>query len=242
MRWLCLLMFLGTLAVNTVEATPSGPVGGGSVVNARPNMHVGRDGEEDGPLSFEDVQEYVEREFGRNPSVRDVMRDPRVREYLRDKSVEERYIFQDWVTASHEFYNPEEGMERLEDTATKDFYCHDYAWREGAERTKPAETHFDPNPVLRDPEAHGFEEVTDLSQVNAGYIVVYLNDAPDNASHSAVVNRVNPNGVRDGNDITLLSKDVNNSIFRHRLGTEGSKNFFRDNYGGRGIRIFRRVR
>ncbi len=67
-----------------------------------------------------------------------------------------------------------------------------------------------------------------------------LSDPDGSAAHSAVVARVNPDGINDENDIVLLSKDVKNAIFRHTLGKPGEPNFFRDEFAGGGLKFYRR--
>ncbi len=155
---------------------------------------------------------------------------------------EARYIAQDEREGAHEFYEPSEGMRRIPGTADPRFFCHDFAWRPADRRTLPPDPtdiafhngHVDPDRVVSDPAAHGFEEIHDPGRLAPGDIACYVNgDNRNHIDHSALV-------VSTTDGALLHSKDVRNSIFEHRLGAPGERNFFRDRYGATTVRFFRR--
>lgn len=156
--------------------------------------------------------------------------------------------FKDRALRRHEFWPGQKDMERVPGSASKDYFCHDFAWRIGADRKKPVDPnhplaegkkHIEPSKVVADPDKYGFEKFTSVGKLRAGDIVVYFNDSWDNPSHSAVVVKVNPQGARSGHDIHLMSKDVDNSLFKHRLGSAGSPDYFYDNFAGKGVLFYR---
>lgn len=187
----------------------------------------------DGPAprfrNDQDVLDYVQETYGNKTG--DAHRDPRVEEYLKGLSGESRYIFQDKLDRAHD-YSGDPTITRVPGTATSDYYCHDFAWR-GGDKSRPPDGHLDPTPIVADPTAYGYT-VVDASEAQAGDIVVYSNGKNETASHSGLVIK-----VVDG-QVQMMSKDVNNSLFRHSLDSPGGEpNFFRDAYGGNGVTVLR---
>lgn len=175
--------------------------------------------------------------LGRIPLVAE--NDPRVIWFKKEAIEEDVYVFQDRVCKLHEFYafdpNTEtntEGMTRIPCTASKDFYCHDYAWRDDQGKKGYRGCNFDPNQILMTPRNYGYREISTTNLV-PGCIVTYHKTNADVADHSALVIGEDAEGP------ILMSKDVQNSIFRHRLG--GSMNYFRDYFGKLQLRFFRKL-
>jgi hypothetical protein len=79
-------------------------------------------------------------------------------------------------------------------------------------------------------------------QLQEGDIVVFYKSDPNLPDHSAIV--ISKQGpYLSENEVRLRSKDVNNSLFEHRLGTGADDNYFRKTYCGEsgGLRFFRMI-
>jgi len=240
------------------------------------------------PIKVEEpgeVAKYVIGTFGHGNGDKipvNAAKDPRVEWFQENDQEEPHCLFVDEVNKKHEFFycdssgNNLEGMVRVPNTATDDFYCHDLPWRPEHEKCgRVTGNQFPVNRVLADLEKNGYEEIVssylsqgsywggrvansyidylrqavgkpeyvdpglpepDPSTLKIGDIVIYINspsglNSPD---HSALVEQV------VGSEVHLMSKDVDNSIFRHRLGVKGNKNYFRDRYGNIALRFFRK--
>lgn len=253
MRWFVTLGLVAVLQTST-WAQPCGPCGPcppsgpGGVTTPGPMMNTGRDsdgpddpvGRDRGPKDW--TMADAIRHIGDNKN--GAMRDPEIKEWLREQSPEVRQQFQDWTNNDYEF-SGDPSLTRVPGTATPDYVCHDFAWR-GGDTSKP-ESHLDPGPVLRDPGAYGYTEVSE-ADIKPGDIVVYHKQDPNQAVHSGLVTNTQ-GGVR------LRSKDGSNSLFDHNLRNgDGDPNFFLDRHSmppvpgqmilpqiwsGGGIRVFR---
>ncbi|MCE7873956.1 CHAP domain-containing protein [bacterium CPR1] len=212
---------------------PSGPSGG--VTTPGPMIGPGdrsmNDGDRDSApgsriRSDTDLDQYIRDEYGGDYTR--ARKDPLVQDYFRGLKGEDRYILQDRLSANHDHSSPKDpNMQRITGTATNDYYCHDFAWRQG-DKSPPVGGHLDPNPILADPGTYGYTRVT---TPQAGDIVIYHQTSTSTADHSGLVIRVS-----DGN-VHMISKDVGNSLFRHTL--DSPNNYFRGAYGAQGITILR---
>ena len=186
--------------------------------------------------------------------LRDDERFKRYIQKIKQQDMDLFYEVQDMIRHRHEFYPGQRNMERLPDSQSDDYFCHDFAWRTGPTRrqkvdpsTEPlpiTNRHIDPNSIMEDEEAYGFEEIDPWAgdafrELKPGDVVVYLNE-DGTAAHSAVVARINPDGIENEDDVILLSKDVRNAIFRHTLGQPGEPNFFRDEFAAGGMAFYTR--
>ncbi|HUP81044.1 MAG TPA: RHS repeat-associated core domain-containing protein, partial [Pirellula sp.] len=158
--------------------------------------------------------------------------NPQLQTLINNSTGEQRHTLRDKFSKEHEFYNPDEGMTRIPNTATSDYYCHDLPWGKGRAQ---AGRHVDPNPMVENPEGYGYSEIT-RNRLRSGDIVTYANSNPNKPDHSSRVERIDPDGT-----IWMRSKDVDNSEFIHRLGNDGDRNFFRDRYGLLPLRFFRQI-
>lgn len=165
---------------------------------------------------------------------------------------------------THEYFNSPAGkhMERLPNTASQDFYCHDWAWYlwrlHGTRKVEPKAPgskvtsnglpidgrHIDQNRIMNDPEAYGFKEIKFhdgvYRELRAGDVIIYSNTIDGKANHSAVVN--SNRGTGNPDDVICLSKAEGNSIFKHSLGRFGDlNNYFQKTFALKKIRIFRPV-
>lgn len=165
---------------------------------------------------------------------------------------------------THEYFMSPKGkhMERLPNTASPDFICHDWAWylwrKHGTKKVEPKtpgskETsnglpikkgHIDTDRIMNDPEAYGFKEIEFHEDVyrelRAGDVIVYSKTPDGKADHSAVVN--SNRGTGNPDDVICLSKAEGNSIFKHSLGRFGDlNNYFQKTFALKKIRIFRPV-
>ncbi len=194
----------------------------------------------------------------------EAMKDPMWEEYIAElctniKANRDQYWkCRDIVERGHEFYYPDEDMLRIVPSATNEYYCHEFAWRRPSDRQKPRVRAGEPNGVanftgtvtddivnqiIRDPEFFGWEEVLSYKNLREGDVATYHKTSLKEAVHSAVIVNVvySQYGTPDSeNDVILISKDRDNSLFRHKLGRPGEKNYFRDFEGQAGVRFWRR--
>ena len=153
---------------------------------------------------------------------------PEIVSQYKMMTLEEQRIFMDSKQNRHEFFDPNEGMERILNTATFDYFCHDYAW---ANKKKIEVKDF-----LKDLSGHGFGRIN-REDLRVGDVVTYSNDVKqlNNPGHSSLVYRIDPDGT-----IWMRSKDVENSEFIHRLGNKGNSNYFRTAFGDE-LQYFRKI-
>jgi hypothetical protein len=177
---------------------------------------------------------------------------------------DEQFRLKDKFEKTHEYFNSPKGnhMERLPNTASPDFICHDWAWylwrlpgTRKVEQKAPGSketpnglpiinSHIDTDRIMNDPEAYGFEEIgfhEDVyRELRPGDVIVYSKTADGKADHSAVVNSNRFTG--DPDDVICLSKAERNSIFKHPLGRFGDpNNFLQKSWATQKMRIFRPV-
>ncbi|MGE0493597.1 MAG: hypothetical protein AB7S38_30590 [Vulcanimicrobiota bacterium] len=238
----CSLFLALSLSAGAQTMGPCGPCGpgGGSSPGFNPGAPMLGPGQSGpgsdrnaGPQarfrSDDDVFDYIRQNYGGNAN--QARQDPRVTSWMKGLEGEARYVFQDRLDRAHDF-SGDPTLTRITGTATNDYYCHDFAWRQG-DKSPPAGGHINPDPILADPARYGYEVVS-ASSAQAGDIVVYHQSDGGKADHSGLVVR-----VQDGNTY-MISKDVGNSLFRHQLDSPpGSPNFFRGAYGSEGVTILR---
>ncbi|MCP4219867.1 MAG: hypothetical protein GY765_34865, partial [bacterium] len=156
------------------------------------------------------------------------------------------------VWETHDYFPGDTYTKRIPNTATRDYHCHDFAWRKGNRRKKKVDAtldklpiapgnHIDVNKIMANPEQWGFTYIGKNYRVmKPADVVVYLQSDGSTAHHSGLVLRLNPKGVRSGDDVYMMSKDGPNSLFRHRFGTSAKTNYFQHNFAAGGVRVYRR--
>jgi hypothetical protein len=203
--------------------------------------------------SAQDALEWIEKNHpyqADGSHWKDALKEPRFDRFQKNlyrQDLDAFYKFKDRVLKYHEFWPGQKDMERIPDSATRDYFCHDFAWRTGDDRKKPVDPshplaegkHINPTKVIADPDQYGFDDFKTIGRLRAGDIVVYFNSTEGKPDHSAVVLKVNPQGVESGHDIYLMSKNVDNSLFKHRLGGEETPDYFYDNFAGKGVIFYR---
>jgi len=183
--------------------------------------------------------------------------DPRVRWFIKNTHLEGLCIYQDWGNREHDFNDDQ--TSRIERTATRAYYCHDFAWRPDAQKMVDAgklKGHFEPNPYSAQVASGAYVELTSYKELKEGDIVSFCNETMGKIDHSALVYNTSPISPGGEKVIWMLGKDVWNSLFKHRLGpvwiweTSGSGftwdfarsgNYFLKKYARVGLRYFRRV-
>ncbi|MCP4153378.1 MAG: hypothetical protein GY757_36965 [bacterium] len=205
-----------------------------------------------------DAKKHIETTFpalkGTSLWKKAMREDQRFKNYvvdLKKNKPQEFYRFMNQIWETHDYFPGQQNMTRIPTSATQDYYCHDFAWRKGNRRKKKVDpaldklptthgNHVDPDKIMANPGQWGFTYLgTSYRKLRAADVVVYLHEN-ETAAHSALVIRLNPKGVRSGEDVYMMSKDGPNAIFRHRLGKQGKPNFFRDYFAPGGFRFYRR--
>jgi|GEM_PF-2511341 len=240
---------------------------GSIFVTLTPGQHGGADS-----LNFRSIEEamaWVEKRPGRGRGEKwsTAVKNDAFKQYwdsLRNTDHEESERLRDWARRDFEYHpgETEKTIRRIPNTATKDYVCHDFAWRTGKDRTKRAKDTNYPlqrggrgnrienksiEELMESPEDYGYTEVG-LYDLKPGDIVVYGN-SPGEALHSALVKSASQPSYWEMEhdfdptpDVTLVSKESQNSLFEHKLGSHGDpNNFFRATFGLEGVRFFRKL-